>query len=109
MLDCNDLDLMVSFWGTVLGLEERARYPDYVWLGRLGKAGPAFAFQHVDEAKREKNRMHLDLGVDDRDAFIEKALELGATRVQDHSLDNGFTWTVMADPEGNEFCVSEEH
>ncbi len=109
MLDCEDLDRMVEFWGTVLGLEPRGRYPDYVFMSRISKGGPALAFQVVPEAKRQKNRMHLDLAVDDREAFIAKALDMGASRVEDHKLANGFAWTVMADPEGNEFCVSEEH
>jgi len=109
MLDCSDLDVMVEFWGTVLGLEERSRFPNYVFLNRVSKSGPALAFQVVPEAKREKNRMHLDLAVDDLEMFVAKALELGALRIEDHELDNGFAWTVMADPEGNEFCVSEEH
>ena len=109
MVDCADLDRMVAFWGTVLGLEERGRYPSYVFMSRMGNAGPALAFQLVPETKQLKNRLHLDLAVDDRAGFIAKALELGATEVETHTLDNGFAWTVMADPEGNEFCVSEEH
>ncbi len=109
MLDCTDLQRMVAFWGTVLGLEERARYPDYVFMSRIVKGGPALAFQRVPERKETKNRMHLDLAVDDREAFITKALELGASEVETHTIDSGFTWTVLADPEGNEFCVSEEH
>jgi catechol 2,3-dioxygenase-like lactoylglutathione lyase family enzyme len=108
MIDCSDLDAMTRFWGTVLGLEERARFHGYVFMSRVVKGGPALAFQVVPEPKRAKNRMHLDLAVDDREAFIARALELGATRLEDHTLESGFTWTVMADPEGNEFCVSEE-
>lgn len=104
MLDCLDLDTMVGFWGRLLGLEEKARYPDYVWMGRLSEGGPALAFQRVPEAKTVKNRMHLDVAVPDVGAAVALVEELGGTRLADHEI-GGFRWTVLADPEGNEFCV----
>jgi hypothetical protein len=60
----------------------------------------------VTEAKRVKNRVHLDLttGAEDRDAEIEPLLALGARRV-DIGQTGAESWTVLADPEGNEFCV----
>ena len=47
MLDCNDLEKEVAFWKEILGLEEKMRFPDYVFLGRLGEKGPRLAFQQV--------------------------------------------------------------
>ncbi len=63
-------------------------------------------FMPVDETKRVKNRLHLDLTTDgrDRDAEIERILSLGASRV-DIGQRGDESWDVFADPEGNEFCV----
>ena len=104
MLDCRDLDTMVAFWSPLLGLEVKARYPDYVWMSPLSEGGPALAFQRVPEPKTAKNRMHLDIAFADRDAAVALVEELGGTRLADHDME-GFRWSVLADPEGNEFCV----
>ena len=61
MLDCNDLDAMVSFWGRILDVKEKNRFPGYVWMTRISRGGPALAFQQVSEKKAAKNRLHLDL------------------------------------------------
>ena len=60
----------------------------------------------VPEGKTAKNRCHIDFDTDDRVAEVARLISAGATKVADHTLD-GFTWTVMQDPEGNEFCVSD--
>ena len=68
---------------------------------------PALLFVPVPEAKTTKNRIHLDLAPhtsQDREAEIQRLLDLGATPV-DVGQGPGVTWTVLADPEGNEFCV----
>ncbi len=104
MIDCNDLDAMVKFWSEALGLEEKARYPDYVWLSRLGEKGPALAFQRVPEPRQGKNRIHLDIAAEDPEAFAAHIIELGGSKVEDHE-SHGFRWSVLADPEGNVFCV----
>lgn len=106
MIDCNDIDGMVKFWCQALGLEEKARYPDYVWLSRLGEKGPAMAFQKVPEPRQGKNRIHLDIGAEDPKAFAAHVIELGGSKIEDHDV-HGFQWSVMADPEGNVFCVTK--
>ena len=64
---------------------------------------PGLLFARVPERKSIKNRLHLDFRPDDRDAEVERLLGLGATRVD---VGQGRqTWVVLADPEGNEFCV----
>ncbi len=108
MIDCNDLDGMVEFWKQALNLEEKGRYPDYVWLSRLGDGGPALAFQRVSEAREGKNRLHLDLTSDDPAAFKQLILDLGGSHVDDRE-SSGFHWSVLADPEGNVFCVTGAH
>jgi len=105
MLDCNDLDKEVAFWREMLGLEERERFEGFVFLSRMGGTGPGLALQRVPEAKAVKNRMHLDLVAEDREAQVARVLELGGSRLADHEM-GGFHWTVMGDPEGNEFCIA---
>ncbi len=108
MVDCNDLDAMVEFWSKALDLEEKARYPSYVWLGALGEKGPALAFQRVSEPREGKNRLHLDLVAEDPEAFARQVIELGGSHVDDRE-SSGFHWKVLADPEGNVFCVTAPH
>ncbi|NMY01311.1 VOC family protein, partial [Pseudomonas veronii] len=67
--------------------------------------GYTILFYRVPDAKRVKNRAHMDLAVEDgtRDEEVERALRAGATMVDDRRADLG--WAVLADPEGNEFCI----
>ncbi|QYG93174.1 VOC family protein [Iamia sp. SCSIO 61187] len=64
---------------------------------------PGLLFGEGAPPKQGKNRLHLDLRPDDRDAEVERLLALGATRVDVGQGD--VSWVVLADPEGNEFCV----
>jgi predicted enzyme related to lactoylglutathione lyase len=106
MIDCNDLDTMTTFWKEALGLDEKVRYPGYVWLSRVSEKGPSLAFQKVPESREGKNRIHLDLASADPEAFTDRVLALGGSRVEDHEVA-GFHWSVLADPEGNVFCVTK--
>lgn len=108
MLDCIDLETMVAFWTRALGLEEKVRFPGYVWLGRVSDGGPSFAFQQVPDTKLGKNRMHFDLSSPDPEGFMLAVERLGGSKIRAHETE-GTTWTVCADPEGNEFCVTAEH
>jgi catechol 2,3-dioxygenase-like lactoylglutathione lyase family enzyme len=105
MIDCNDLDTMAAFWKATLGLEEKVRHQKYVWLGRLSEKGPALAFQQVPEPRVGKNRIHLDIAAADPEAFTQRVISLGGAKLEDHEM-SGFRWSVLADPEGNVFCVS---
>jgi len=109
MVDCNDVDVMVAFWGEVLDLEVKARYPDYVFMSRVSDQGPALAFQQVPEPRLGKNRLHLDLTSDDPESLAAHVIKLGGSRVEEHEMDGGISWTVLADPEGNVFCVTRSH
>lgn len=108
MVDCNDIEKMVSFWSALLDLREAGRYPSYVWLSPLSEGGPALAFQKVPEEPVGKNRLHLDLSAADPAAFRQRVIELGGGHVADHEIQ-GFHWTVLSDPEGNVFCVTPAH
>ena len=97
---------LARFWAQTLGwriLSERARE---VVIGPDETAPIGMCFMPVPETKTIKNRVHLDLttGADDRDAEIERLLWLGARRVNIGQTGDE-SWAVLADPEGNEFCV----
>ena len=74
---------------------------------RDGDSGPRLLFQTVPEAKTVKNRVHLDLQVGDdrRNAEVERLIALGGTRLWD-GQEGPYKWVTMADPEGNEFCLT---
>ncbi|MGO1971396.1 MAG: VOC family protein [Propionibacteriaceae bacterium] len=66
------------------------------------------AFQKVDDPTPGKNRVHLDLGAPDLDAEVAHLVEGGATEVGRHQMGD-FRWVTLADPQGNQFCVSDPH
>lgn len=78
--------------------------PNEVVVARDDDIYPAVVFVPVPEPKTIKNRLHIDLAPDDRDAEVARLLELGAHRV-DIGQGPDVSWPVLADPEGNEFCV----
>jgi predicted enzyme related to lactoylglutathione lyase len=78
--------------------------PREVVIGPDEFADTGICFMPVSEPKGTKNRLHFDLAPDDQDAEVERILALGARRV-DVGQDKTVGWVVLADPEGNEFCV----
>lgn len=107
MHDTNDLDGAVAFWSQVLGLGVVHRDDRYVYLSAMSDGGPHLAFQLVPERKTGKNRLHLDIRVRDRAAFTGRVVALGGTIVGEHQEGDYPAWTVMRDPDGNEFCIYE--
>jgi predicted enzyme related to lactoylglutathione lyase len=107
-LDCSDLDRMVSFWTAAADLVVEGVIEDrYV---TLTGHGTTLMLQRVPEAKEVKNRMHLDLLVDDVDQTVRRLASLGASRLTGRARrEFGQHWFVLADPEGNEFCVARDH
>ncbi|RLP91640.1 VOC family protein [Micromonospora sp. CV4] len=107
-IDVEDLDLMVSFWSAALGYEiERGDDGSAkLWPpGQPSASSPSFWLQGSGTAKRGKNRLHLDLVADgDPQAEVRRLVELGARHV-DVGQSGTEQFTVLADPEGNEFCV----
>ena len=106
--DCDDPRLVAAFWSAAL---DRPVDPDpseyFASIGMTADDGPAWYFIRVPEPRTAKNRVHVDLVADDCDKEIARLLELGATRGADHD-EYGHSWTVMADPEANEFCVAQQ-
>ncbi len=105
MHDTADLERAVAFWTEILGLEVVYESENYAYLSRLSPEGPHLAFQQVPEDKIFKNRLHLDIRVDDPDRFVERVIALGGERLGEHQEGDYPPWTIMADPEGNEFCI----
>ncbi|MFG2003158.1 VOC family protein [Spirillospora sp. NPDC048911] len=99
-IDCGDPERLAGFWGALLGRPVAARTGPYVWLRR--ENGLALGFQRVTEPKTGKNRVHLDLAAADPAAEQRRIEALGGRRLTEYD-EGGFL--VMADPEGNEFCV----
>ena len=97
---------IAPFWCALLGVRERGWFgEDYLMLTADGGAPPV-AFQRVPEAKAVKNRLHVDLAVDDLDGAFARIVALGGSGVSDIlEMPGGYRWRVMADPEGNEFCI----
>lgn len=109
MHDTADLAAAVSFWTKVLGLEVAYDDGRFAYLDPLSDGGPRLAFQAVPEVKATKNRLHLDVRVPDRAGFVAEVEALGGSVVGEHQEGEFPPWTVLADPEGNEFCVLSSH
>ena len=104
-LDCNNLERLARFWREVLGCQASPTVPgEYVSLTTAG--GFTLTLQAVPEPKVGKNRMHLDLLVGDMEGMAAQLQSLGATFVSERMELYGTRWYVMADPEGNEFCLA---
>ncbi|CAL9653264.1 hypothetical protein SUDANB108_06712 [Streptomyces sp. enrichment culture] len=106
-IDCADAYALALFWSRVTG---RPLHPEDRPGARetqvMPDEGPALYFNQVPEPKTAKNRIHLCLRPGtSREQEVERLLRLGATLVADHREPDGSGWAVLADPEGNEFCV----
>jgi len=100
IVDARDPERLAAFWSEVLDRPVAGRVGPYVFLQR--RNGLGIGFQRADAAKSGKNRLHLDL--ESADPAAEQAVveRLGGRRLTEYD-DGGFL--VLADPEGNEFCV----
>lgn len=104
VVDCHDVKSQARFWSAVLQQPITYEAGDEAVVSAKEGAEPELIFVPVPEDKGAKNRLHIDLAPDDRDAEVERILGLGARRV-DVGQTGDETWVVLADPEGNEFCV----
>jgi hypothetical protein len=119
VIDSRDVGALAAWWATTLGWQKVYESDDEVvlvpaWVTEetirdspWEQVGPGLVFVTVPEDKAGKNRLHLDLAphtTDDRDAEIARLLKRGATLADIGQRDDA-SWTVLRDPEGNEFCV----
>jgi len=109
-IDSADPDALAAFWAAALGWRRTYAEADEVVLepaqgSREDGVVPDLVFLRVPEPKSGKNRLHLDLRPADQDAEVARLLTLGARRAHVGQVEAAVTWVVLADPEGNEFCV----
>jgi Glyoxalase-like domain len=104
-IDCASPRPLAEFWAAVLGYEITEETGGVVSLEAPDRAPPGIDFCPVPEPKTLKNRLHFDLSPRDRDQDeeVERIVGLGATTIDIGQGD--VSWVVLADPEGNEFCV----
>src|SRR5881227_389753 len=113
-IDCADPDRLARFWCAVLDYEVREEGDGLVTIGsplvpegknRPGPVPPTLTFARVPEGKTVKNRLHIDVNPTDREQAdeVRRLLDLGARHADVGHGDE--SWVVLADPEGNEFCV----
>ncbi len=113
-IDCADPSGLARFWCSVLGYEVRDEGDEIVTIGpaaapegknHRGPVPPTLTFARVPEGKTVTNRLHIDVNPTDReqDDEVRRLLGLGARHADVGQGDE--SWVVLADPEGNEFCV----
>lgn len=102
-IDCQDPERLAAFWSALLDYEPRESFTASVRIGPSSGAGVDLLFAPGGVPKAAKNRLHLDLRPTDRQGAVARALDLGARVLAGH--EPASPWTVLADPEGNEFCV----
>lgn len=103
IVDATDPERLAMFWSELLGRPVVGRMGPYVWLRR--ENGLGLGFQQNNEPKSGKNRMHFDITSPNPAAEQHRVETLGGRRLEQYD-DGGFL--VMADPEGNEFCIIPE-
>ncbi len=118
-VDCRDAPALAAWWAGVLDWQVTYEGDDEVVIGPrhavdgqsadipVEQRAPALAFGPVPEGKQVKNRLHIELAPragDDQEAEVSRLLGLGATRA-DVGQRGDESWVVLADPEGNEFCL----
>jgi predicted enzyme related to lactoylglutathione lyase len=104
VIDCAEPAALAAFWARLLGSRWVLQHPGWAVVD----ADPVLiAFQQVPEPKTSpKNRLHLDVQVDDAAAWTERAVAAGARRLSEPELGpDGDGYVVLADPEGNELCL----
>ncbi len=104
-IDCADPRRLADWWAeAVCGAVVEMPGTDFVMVAREG--WPALGFQRVEDPTPGKNRLHVDLMADDLVTEVQRLVGMGATETGRHSVDIGLRWVVLADPDGNAFCVA---
>jgi predicted enzyme related to lactoylglutathione lyase len=105
VIDCSDPRRVAEFWAEVLDYSKSDESEELVQISGPHEGTPTLLFAKVPEQKRIKNRLHIDVNPRDRDQEqeVNRILALGARRIDIGQGEQ--SWVVLADPEGNEFCV----
>ena len=106
VVDCSDLERSARFWCEALGYTASPPSGSYCTLAPESGVGIEVLLQRVPDAKGQKNRLHFDLRTPDLEAEVGRVLALGARLLTIKPVaEDGWRWHVLADPDGNEFCV----
>ncbi|AZL11387.1 VOC family protein [Brevibacterium aurantiacum] len=108
VVDAHDPQVLGRWWAEALDWVVVGNDPEEFEIRETKDRLPGILFGRDDETKSVKNRLHFDFRPNDRDAEVERLLRLGAVRV-DVGQTGEEPWVVLADPEGNEFCVLSPH
>ncbi len=103
VVDAEDPARLARWWAEALDYRIVDESADDVEIRRRPDELPGLLFTHVTDVRKGKNRLHLDLRPDDQEAEVERLVGMGARPVDIGQHD--VSWVVLADPEGNEFCV----
>ena len=103
VIDCSEPSALARWWEVATGWQVIDEDEDGAELAPAPGQTPTLKFVKVAEQKRVKNRLHLDWVPDDQQAEVDRLIGLGATRVDVGQGEQ--SWVVLADPEGNEFCI----
>jgi predicted enzyme related to lactoylglutathione lyase len=103
VVDSDDPARLARWWAEALGYQIVHEAPGEIEIRRHPDERPGLLFTPVPDKKTVKNRLHIDLRPDDQEAEVERLVDMGARPVDigQHEV----SWVVLADPEGNEFCV----
>lgn len=106
-IDSTDAAALARWWARQLGREVADVGQGFFFMlaPAAGESGVVVGVQQVEQARVGKNRLHLDVTAADPAAEVARLLGEGAQHVADHAFPD-FSWTVLADPDGNEFCVA---
>ena len=102
-IDAHGIDALAAWWSSVLGWPAEPTDDGDAILRAPAGAGPDWLFLAVPDDKVVKNRIHFDFTPDDQQAEVDRVLALGARHVDIGQGEQ--SWVVLADPEGNEFCI----
>lgn len=105
VIDCNKFDEMSAFWQEALHYVPRQRAKGgWVVLRDPRGKGPNVSLNQVEKKRVGRNRLHLDLYTDDREAEVKRLVKIGATRHR-QTYESSDDFRVLEDPDGNLFCV----
>ncbi len=106
VIDCSNLARAADFWAGLLGYERAGTAVEPYQTLVSPDGGFELLLQHVQEPKQAKTRLHLDLRTRDLDEEVYRARSLGAVVLTEEPIvEDDWGWHVLADPDGNEFCI----
>jgi predicted enzyme related to lactoylglutathione lyase len=103
--DCDDPDKLADWWARALDGTVNAVAPGF-FVTVTRQDGPGLSFQKVDDPTPGKNKVHIDFTAADMEAEVKRLVEIGATETGRGEFGTEFQWVVLADPDGNAFCVA---